>query len=63
MSGVRHAKLKLVDLDQTLTAVLFNCDEDIKELLVGRTISVVGSLDMNHWNGKSELQFQVKGWK
>jgi single-stranded-DNA-specific exonuclease len=63
MSGGRHAKLKLTDMDLTLTAVLFNCDEDIRELLVGRTISVIGSLDMNHWNGNSELQFQVKGWK
>jgi single-stranded-DNA-specific exonuclease len=63
MSGGKHAKLKVSDMEESMTAVLFNCDEDIKEFEVGRQISLVGSLDVNHWNGSSELQFQVKGWK
>lgn len=63
MSGGRHAKLKISDMGESLVAVLFNCDEDIKEFEIGRTISLAGNLDVNHWNGSSELQFQVKTWK
>jgi single-stranded-DNA-specific exonuclease len=63
MGGGKHLKLKISDMGDLLTAVLFNCDEDVKEFEPGKTVSLVGSLDMNRWNGSSQLQFQVKGWK
>lgn len=46
-----------------ITLVMFNCDEDIDEIQVDNVIDVVGSVDINSWNGNEEVQFLVKEWR
>lgn len=59
-----HMKLmcKGTDID-LITLVLFNCDEDIDEIQVDAVIDVVGSMGINSFNGREEIQFLVKEWR
>ncbi len=46
-----------------LTLLLFGCDEDVETLNEGDSIDVVGYPDINVWNGRENIQFNVKEWK
>jgi single-stranded-DNA-specific exonuclease len=46
-----------------ITLVMFNCDEDIEEILIDSSIDVIGSVGINSFNGNKEIQFLVKEWR
>lgn len=46
-----------------LTLLLFSCNEDVDTLKEGDSIDVVGYPDINAWNGREDIQFNVKEWK
>lgn len=58
-----HLKLILKDSGfETINAVMFNCREDIDRLQVDDVINLVGSVELNVWNGNTDVQFMVKEW-
>jgi single-stranded-DNA-specific exonuclease len=46
-----------------VTLLLFRCDEDVDNLKVDDVIDVVGSVNVNSWNGHEQLQVIVNEWK
>ena len=59
-----HLKLFVKDEDNNeLTLMLFRCNEDVELLKQGDSIEVVGYPDINIWNGKESMQFNVKEWR
>lgn len=48
---------------QSLTLLLFGCEEDVEILKEGDSIDVVGYPDINVWNGRENMQFNVKEWR
>ncbi len=46
-----------------LTLLLFGCGEDVEILNEGDQIDIVGYPDINIWNGKESMQFNVKEWR
>jgi single-stranded-DNA-specific exonuclease len=49
--------------DDYLTLLLFGCEDDVEILNEGDSIDVVGYPDINVWNGKESMQFNVKEWR
>jgi single-stranded-DNA-specific exonuclease len=49
--------------DDYLTLLLFSCNEDTDTLKEEDVIDVVGYPDINIWNGKESIQFNVKEWR
>jgi single-stranded-DNA-specific exonuclease len=59
-----HMKLDIqVENGNTISMIMFNCDEDVEKIKIGDVIDVVGSIYLNSWNGNDTLEFQVKEWK
>ena len=62
--GKNHMKLVVkgdgIDL---LTLTLFNCEEDIAKISENSVIDVVGYPDINVWNGRESVEFNVREWK
>lgn len=59
-----HLKLLVEGKEgDSLTLLLFGCDEDVEILKEGQSINVVGYPDINVWNGRENMQFNVKEWK
>ena len=48
---------------EPLTLLLFGCDDDVEILKEGDSIDVVGYPDINVWNGRESMQFNVKEWR
>jgi single-stranded-DNA-specific exonuclease len=46
-----------------VTILLFRCDEDVDNLKVDDEIDIVGSVNVNSWNGNEQLQVIAKEWK
>ena len=46
-----------------ITLVMFNCEEDTKEIQLDDKIDVIGGIGINSWNGNEEIQFLVKEWR
>ncbi len=46
-----------------LTLLLFGCGDDVETLNEGDIIDVVGYPDINVWNGRENIQFNVKEWR
>jgi single-stranded-DNA-specific exonuclease len=46
-----------------ITLILFNCDSDTEVLKKDDKIDVIGSIDINEWNGREDVQFLVKQWR
>ena len=46
-----------------VTVLLFRCDEDVENLKVDDSIDIVGSVNVNSWNGRDQLQVIAKEWK
>lgn len=55
----QHLKLKLRYQNNNIDAIGFNMADRVNELRVGSTIAVVGHLDINTWNGFSNLQIKL----
>jgi single-stranded-DNA-specific exonuclease len=47
----------------SMTLLLFGCGEDVETLKEGMSIDVLGSPDINVWNGRESIQFNVKEWR
>ncbi len=60
MKGNQHMKLKVGSNEYSISAVMFNCDEDINIINVGDNISISGYIDINKWNNNTYIQLQVK---
>jgi single-stranded-DNA-specific exonuclease len=59
-----HLKLKIKDNSFGIGEVLlFNADQDVKDLNIDDIISFIGTIDINEWNGNISVQFLVKEWK
>jgi len=62
--GGSHMKLDIQSKEgNTISMIMFNCDEDIEKINIGDVIDVVGSIYLNSWNGNDSLEFQVKEWR
>lgn len=64
--GKDNNHLKLVvkgNNSDFLTLLLFGCDDDVEILNKGDSIDVVGYPDTNVWNGRENIQFNVKEWR
>jgi len=64
--GKDNNHLKLIakgNNDDYLTLLLFGCDDDVETLDEGDSIEVVGYPDINAWNGREDIQFNVKEWR
>lgn len=59
-----HLKLNCkgdgVDL---VTVLLFRCDEDVDEINIDDEIDIVGSVNVNSWNGHEQLQVIAREWQ
>jgi single-stranded-DNA-specific exonuclease len=59
-----HLKLSVEGKDSgSMTLLLFRCGEDVEILKEGMSIDVVGYPDINVWNGRENIQFNVKEWR
>ncbi len=59
-----HLKLFVGDKNtEPLTLLLFGCGDDVEILKEGDSIDVVGYPDINVWNGRESMQFNVKEWR
>lgn len=46
-----------------VTVLLFRCDEDVDELKIDDEINIVGSVNVNSWNGREQLQVIAREWQ
>ncbi len=60
MKGDQHMKLKIGDENNTISAVMFNCNEDINIINVGDYINICGYIDTNTWHNTTSIQLQIK---
>ena len=59
-----HMKVEVQGKDgNTISMIMFGCNEDVEKINIGDVIDVVGSIYLNSWNGNDSLEFQVKEWK
>lgn len=59
-----HMKLDIqVEDGNTISMIMFNCDEDVEKIKIEDLIDVVGSIYLNSWNGNDSLEFQIKEWR
>lgn len=58
-----HLKLKLQKDDSIIEAIGFNIGQRFSDLKQNATIDIVGSLDINEWNGNSSVQLKIKDIK
>ncbi|MBI2356963.1 single-stranded-DNA-specific exonuclease RecJ [Candidatus Dojkabacteria bacterium] len=63
MKGGLHLKLKLEREGVQVTALLFNCSDDVETLNVGTVIDVASNITLNEWNGYRNVEIQVKEWR
>lgn len=63
LSGGKHMKLSVEKEGNQTNLLMFNCDEDIPLLSNNDRISVVGNISSSEWNGKMNLEFQVREYK
>ena len=59
-----HMKLDIRRKDgNTISMIMFNCDEDVEKIKIGDVMDVVGNIYLNSWNGNDSLEFQIKEWR
>jgi hypothetical protein len=59
-----HLKLKVKGEGVGLvTAILFNCEEDIEKINKDDKVDLVGNININEWKGNVEVQFLIKEWR
>ncbi len=56
----RHLKLTLKDEHLTISAIGFNIGNLASEYLIGDKVDIVGSLEINNYNGREQLQINLK---
>ncbi len=60
LSEGKHIKLTLRDKNTVINAIGFNMGKLVDEYLLGDRIDVVGSLEINKYNGKESVQINLK---
>ncbi len=60
LSEGKHIKLTLKDKNVVIDAIGFNMGNLVNEYLLGDKIDVVGSLEINKFNGKESIQLNLK---
>jgi len=63
MSNGKHMKLKLQKNGINISAVMFNCDEDIEKIALGDELDLACYIEINEYNGYRDIQLQIKEWK
>ncbi len=59
-----HLKLMLKGSGvELITAVLFNCFDDVEKINENDSIDLIGYPNVNVWNGNETIQFMVKEWR
>jgi single-stranded-DNA-specific exonuclease len=57
----QHLKFTLAnESGHTISAIAFRVPDFWKEIKTGDVVDVAGDLDINEWNGRSEIQLVVK---
>lgn len=60
LSEGKHLKLMLKDENEIINAIGFNLGELSEEYLIGDKIDVVGTLEINAYNGQEQIQINLK---
>lgn len=60
LSNRKHLKLLC---ENNISLMFFNIEKQELKFEEGEIIEAVGNLNINEWNGKKEIQLQVKEWK
>lgn len=60
LSEGKHLKLMLKDENETINAIGFNLGELSEEYLIGDKVDVVGTLEINVYNGQEQIQINLK---
>lgn len=60
LSEGKHLKLALKDENFSINAIGFNLGELSEEYLIGDKIDIVGTLEINYYNGEGNIQFNIK---
>ena len=60
LSEGKHLKLMLKDENETINAIGFNLGELSNEYLIGDKIDIVGTLEINSYNEKEDIQINIK---
>ncbi len=60
LSEGKHLKLMLKDESEIINAIGFNLGELSEEYLIGDKVDVVGTLEINKYNGQEQIQINLK---
>lgn len=60
LSDGKHLKLTLKDASTTISAIGFNLGYLSREYMLGDKVDVVGTLEINSFNGKDSVQINIK---
>ena len=60
LSEGKHLKLTLKDEGNIIDAIGFNMGELVDEYLIGDKVDVVGTLEINEFNGNKTIQINLK---
>ena len=60
LSEGKHLKLMLKDENEIINAIGFNLGELSEEYLIGDKVDVVGTLEINVYNGQEQIQINLK---
>lgn len=60
LSDGKHLKLMLKDDNDIINAIGFNMGQLSEEYMIGNKVDVVGTLELNNFNGKEEVQINLK---
>lgn len=60
LSEGKHLKLLLKDGNDTINAIGFNLGELSNEYLIGERVDIIGTLELNSYNGQEQVQINLK---
>ena len=60
LSEGKHLKLKLVQDNFVLDAIGFNMGDQVQNYMIGDKVDLVGSLEVNSFNGNDQIQINLK---
>ena len=60
LSDGKHLKLTLKDENMIIDAIGFNMGNLVDEFLIGDKIDVLGNLEVNRFNGRENVQINLK---
>ena len=60
LSEGKHLKIELKDGNENISAIGFNLGELSEEYLIGDKVDIVGTLELNSYNGQERIQINLK---